>query len=167
MTEHGTNEPGPLEVEPSPAGATGTGDHGPESALTGSLKGTSEVCGYSNEGPAKINCEPARRGPGRNPRGTSYRRTNEPGPLEVEGSTAGASGGRDHVLPLRIVDQPGGAVIRCLCGRELASLRKGVTELSRMRGAVSLPHLSPDISPAGLLVMIVHAKGCRNVISAH
>lgn len=64
-------------------------------------------------------------------------------------------------LPLRIIDQPGGAVIRCLCGRELATLRRGLTEIPGMRSAVSLPHLSPDVSVHGLVIMIAHAKACR------
>ncbi len=63
-------------------------------------------------------------------------------------------------LPLRIVDQPGGAVIRCLCGAELATLRRGLTELPGMRSAVYMPHLSPDVTARGLLVMVVHAKAC-------
>ena len=63
-------------------------------------------------------------------------------------------------LPLRIIDQPGGAVIRCLCGAELATLRRGVTRMAGLRQAVALPHLSPDITAAGLVVMVAHAKAC-------
>jgi len=64
-------------------------------------------------------------------------------------------------LPLRIVDQPGGAVVRCLCGAELASMRRGLAnELVRLRSSAGRVHLSPDVSPAGLLCMIVHAKSC-------
>ena len=29
-------------------------------------------------------------------------------------------------LPIRVIDQPGGATLRCLCGTELATLRKGL-----------------------------------------
>jgi hypothetical protein len=64
-------------------------------------------------------------------------------------------------LPLRIIDQPGGATVRCLCGAEAATLRRASTGMLRMRGAVSLPGLSPDVSPAGLLMMIAHAKQCE------
>lgn len=63
-------------------------------------------------------------------------------------------------LPLRIIDQPGGAVIRCLCGAELSTLRRGTTEIPGMRSSVRLLHLSPDITPAGLMIMVVHAKQC-------
>lgn len=63
-------------------------------------------------------------------------------------------------LPLRILDQPGGAVIRCLCGAELSTLRRGTTVLAGLRQAVALPHLSPDITAAGLVVMVAHAKAC-------
>jgi hypothetical protein len=63
-------------------------------------------------------------------------------------------------LPLRIVDQPGGAVIRCLCGRELAAVRRGLTEVPGMRAGVALPQLSPDLTVHGLLIMVVHAKAC-------
>jgi predicted alpha/beta-fold hydrolase len=67
---------------------------------------------------------------------------------------------RASELPLRIVDQPGGAVIRCLCGHELATLRRGVTGLTGMRRDAYLPHLAPDITAAGLVVMVAHAKAC-------
>jgi hypothetical protein len=69
---------------------------------------------------------------------------------------------RASELPLRIVDQPGGTVIRCLCGAELATLRRGVAALAVLRQAVTLPHLSPDITAAGLVVMVAHAKTCAD-----
>lgn len=62
-------------------------------------------------------------------------------------------------LPLRIVAQPGGAVIRCLCGAEVATVRRGLARGHRM--AVSQPGLSPDVTPAGLLMMIAHAGRCQ------
>lgn len=64
------------------------------------------------------------------------------------------------VLPLRVVDQPGGAVIRCLCGAEAATLRKAVTQMAGLRAAAPLPGLSPDITPAAVLNMIIHARSC-------
>jgi hypothetical protein len=66
-------------------------------------------------------------------------------------------------LPLRVVDQPGGAVIRCLCGQELARVRRAlVTEQVsvRIRENHARPNLSPDITAAGLAVMVAHAIGC-------
>jgi hypothetical protein len=66
---------------------------------------------------------------------------------------------------LRIVDQPGGAVIRCLCGRELATFRRGsAARLQPLRGsyeARSLAVLAPDISAHGLAVMVAHALNCK------
>ena len=72
-------------------------------------------------------------------------------------------------LPLRIVDQPGGAVIRCLCGRELAQVRRRsaadiVRPTSGRYEARSLAGLSPDISAAGLAVMVAHALQCTQSI---
>ena len=71
-------------------------------------------------------------------------------------------------LPLRVIDQPGGAVIRCLCGRELATLRRGNAghKLRRPSGrneyeARSISLLSPDISAHGLAVMVAHALTCN------
>jgi len=68
-------------------------------------------------------------------------------------------------LPLRIVHQPGGAVIRCLCGRELASVRRGsAASLVRPSGryeARSLALLSPDITANGLAIMVAHALTCN------
>lgn len=64
-------------------------------------------------------------------------------------------------LPLRVVDQPGGAVIRCLCGQELATLRKGTTQMGGLRAAAALPHLSPDLTPGGLAIMVAHGKQCK------
>jgi len=64
-------------------------------------------------------------------------------------------------LPLRIIDQPGGATIRCLCGRELASIRKGlVAEHILIRENRARAHLSPDITARGLAIMVAHAISC-------
>lgn len=73
------------------------------------------------------------------------------------------------VLPLEIVDQPGGAVIRCKCGRELAQVRRrsAVARIAAPRhGSYDAPAvigLAPDITAAGLAVMVAHAKQCRDV----
>jgi hypothetical protein len=71
-------------------------------------------------------------------------------------------------LPLRIVNQPGGAVVRCLCGRELATLRRGnaSARLRRPAGrntyeARGIALLSPDITAHGLAVMVAHALTCE------
>jgi hypothetical protein len=69
--------------------------------------------------------------------------------------------GAARLLPLHVIDQPGGAVIRCLCGAELATLRRATTNLRGMSAAARLPHLSPDITAAGLAIMVAHAKQCR------
>ena len=67
-------------------------------------------------------------------------------------------------LPLRIIDQPGGAVIRCLCGMELARMRKGVVAGQLMARTVGANRgqvqLSPDITERGLLIMVAHAGQC-------
>lgn len=67
-------------------------------------------------------------------------------------------------LPLRIIDQPGGAVIRCLCGAEAATLRRGITPTRAMRRAVQLNQLSPDVTPAAVLIMILHARACPGAL---
>jgi len=69
-------------------------------------------------------------------------------------------------LPLRVVDQPGGAVIRCLCGRELAAMRRGLAtgRLAARSGSGinrGQVHLSPDLTIHGLLVMVAHAMSCE------
>jgi hypothetical protein len=64
-------------------------------------------------------------------------------------------------LPLRIVDQAGGPVIRCLCGAELAVMKRGLTnELIGLRRSDYQPRLSPDLTPAGVMRMVLHAKTC-------
>jgi hypothetical protein len=74
-------------------------------------------------------------------------------------------------LPLRIVNQPGGAVVRCLCGRELASIRRGSTaNLIRQpagrsqREARAISVLSPDLTVYGLAIMTAHALTCTEYV---
>ena len=68
-------------------------------------------------------------------------------------------------LPIRVYDQPGGAIIRCLCGLELAQMRKrlagSVPGLAHGRGNPLVMGLSPDITSAGLLAMVNHAARCE------
>lgn len=71
----------------------------------------------------------------------------------------------DREFPLRVVDTPGGAVIRALCGAE-AALVKPVADqaVPVMRAArASGPRvrgISPDSSPAAVLRMTLHTKTC-------
>jgi hypothetical protein len=68
-------------------------------------------------------------------------------------------------LPLRIVQQPGGATIRCLCGLELARMRKGVSggvKFARAAGGNrALMSLAADVTTPGLAAMVAHAMACQ------
>lgn len=55
-------------------------------------------------------------------------------------------------LPLRILERDGAPLVRCLCGAELAGARGH--------------HLSQEISAAGLIRMVLHAKNCRRAQGA-
>lgn len=75
----------------------------------------------------------------------------------------------DTELPIRIIAQHGGAVIRCLCGRELAQIRRGSAAASirpvtgrYTREVRSIPLLSPDITAHGLAIMVAHALTCKD-----
>lgn len=68
-------------------------------------------------------------------------------------------------LPLRVIDQDGGAALRCLCGVEAATLRRGLVADAKMahlaganRGQVKL---APDMTTPGLLMMVCHAMACE------
>lgn len=66
-------------------------------------------------------------------------------------------------LPLRIVDQPGGATLRCLCGLEAARLVRSTVNRSMVglrSSGRERPRLSPDLSPAAILAMVLHAEQC-------
>lgn len=67
------------------------------------------------------------------------------------------------VLPLLIVrDKHGTPGIRCRCGAEASTLRKGVgSKLRGMRAAPPMPNLGPDATELGLLNMILHATSCK------
>lgn len=71
-------------------------------------------------------------------------------------------------LPLRIIDQPGGPVIRCLCGAEAAIVYPAASGTAAIitanRGTgVRNRGLSPDLTPAAVLRMVAHVKACRNL----
>jgi hypothetical protein len=68
-------------------------------------------------------------------------------------------------LPLRFHEVNGAIVLRCLCGREMATWRQGITELSGMRAAVPLPQLAADVSRAGILTMLIHARECAGALA--
>jgi hypothetical protein len=66
-------------------------------------------------------------------------------------------------LPLRVVDQPGGAVLRCLCGLEAGRLIKstGNYTMVGLRGSgLARARIGPDLSPAAVLAMVLHAQLC-------
>ena len=66
-------------------------------------------------------------------------------------------------LPLRILYQPGGPVIVCLCGREASVVRRGTVNesMTGLRSSGSARTLlGPDVSPAAVLMMIAHARAC-------
>jgi hypothetical protein len=68
-------------------------------------------------------------------------------------------------LPLRFHEVNGVLVLRCLCGRELATWRRGITELAGMRQAVPLAQLAGDVSRAGILTMLIHARKCTGALA--
>jgi hypothetical protein len=68
-------------------------------------------------------------------------------------------------LPLRIIYQPGGITIQCLCGAESAVVKPAATAsaaIIRANRGMSRTNraLSPDGTPAGLLRMALHARSC-------
>jgi hypothetical protein len=68
-------------------------------------------------------------------------------------------------LPLRIIDQPGGIIIRCLCGAEAAVVKPATTGAAAIVRAahsqrVANRGLSPDLTPAAVLRMALHAQQC-------
>jgi hypothetical protein len=67
-------------------------------------------------------------------------------------------------LPVRIIDQPGGAILRCLCGLEAARLVKSTANYSMigLRSSGPARHaVGADLSPAAVLAMVLHARGCE------
>lgn len=74
------------------------------------------------------------------------------------------SGAAPVILPLRVIDQPGGPVIRCLCGAEAAVARLMVpnrTMLGLRGSGPRMNQLRPDLSPHAVLSMVLHAKRCN------
>ena len=66
-------------------------------------------------------------------------------------------------LPIRIVDDGSGPVLRCLCGAESATLRKGTVNRSMTRLRSSGPAalaMAAGLTPADLLIMVAHARTC-------
>lgn len=71
--------------------------------------------------------------------------------------------GAPAILPLRIIDQAGGPVIRCLCGAEaaVARLMPPNRAMLGLRGSgPRVDRLRPDLSPHAVLSMVLHAKRC-------
>ena len=67
-------------------------------------------------------------------------------------------------LPVRIIQGPRGLLMRCLCGAESATLRKGTANstMTRLRSSgPAVPQLGADLTPAGLLIMAAHAAQCQ------
>lgn len=60
----------------------------------------------------------------------------------------------DAELPLRVVDTPAGPVIRGLCGLEAAIL-----DPRRRQDPTRV--MAPDVSPAALMRMVLHARRCQ------
>jgi hypothetical protein len=68
-----------------------------------------------------------------------------------------------RLLPLLFVlDDAGTPAIRCLCGAEGASVRRGVAhQMTRLRAAPPATLLSPDTGDLGALRMVLHARTCE------
>ena len=68
-----------------------------------------------------------------------------------------------HALPLVFIDQPGGIVIACLCGAEATTVRNGLANdtMTGLRSSgQSMQRLAADVSPAGVLRVVLHARKC-------
>jgi hypothetical protein len=74
------------------------------------------------------------------------------------------AGQRSGELPVRIIEEPGGGmIIVCLCGAEAAVMRRGLDdgELLRLRQSGYRTQIRSDLTPAGLITMIIHARKCQ------
>jgi len=68
-------------------------------------------------------------------------------------------------LPIRVDDTPGGFTLRCLCGTETVLITPAPDSTAPL---VRVAHGSyvvnrgakPDFTPAGLLKLALHARGC-------
>lgn len=68
-----------------------------------------------------------------------------------------------NVLPVVVIDHPQGLILACLCGAEGALIRKGLANdtMTGLRGSgEAMPRLRADVTPAGLLRIILHAQRC-------
>lgn len=68
------------------------------------------------------------------------------------------------MLPLLFVlDDQGTPAIRCLCGAEATTVRRGLAhQLTRqVHVNPAVMKLAPDVSDLGALRMILHARGCE------
>lgn len=66
-------------------------------------------------------------------------------------------------LPLRVIEKPEGIVLVCLCGVEAGTIRDGTGNhtMVGLRGSgVARPHLGIDLTPAGLMRIVLHARTC-------
>lgn len=66
-------------------------------------------------------------------------------------------------LPLRVIEKPEGIVLVCLCGAESAMIRSGAgnhTMVGLRSSGVARPHLAADLTPAGLMRIVLHARTC-------
>jgi hypothetical protein len=67
-------------------------------------------------------------------------------------------------LPLRVIEQPGvGIILACLCGAESAVIRNGLansTMVGLRSSGSARAHASGDLTTAGILRMVLHARGC-------
>ena len=66
-------------------------------------------------------------------------------------------------LPLRVIEKPEGILLVCLCGAESAMIRSGAGNhtMVGLRGSgVARPRLTGDLTPAGIIQMVLHARTC-------
>jgi hypothetical protein len=77
-----------------------------------------------------------------------------------------ASGGHAvtaRELPLRVVEDDGMIILTSLCGAESGVIRMGLansTMVGLRSSGAAMPRVSPDLTPAAILRMVLHARGC-------
>jgi hypothetical protein len=71
-------------------------------------------------------------------------------------------------LPTRVFEADGAIILRSLCGAESGVIRKGLANSSmvglRSSGA-AMPRVSPDLTPAAILRMVLHARECLRCLN--